>query len=110
MRALPLRPTTGPVKAGDTIVVSGFGKTLHAFFATDGTPAGVVAAETTIVAPPQFVDTPLLQAPLLILVTDDLIKGSSVAAFSRQIDPPILPLTPLPGILPTIPGGGPTPH
>jgi hypothetical protein len=39
MRPLPMRPVTGPVRAGSTVLVSGVAAALHAYDVKDGKPA-----------------------------------------------------------------------
>jgi outer membrane protein assembly factor BamB len=39
MRPLPMRPVTGAIRAGSTVVVTGVGAALHAYDASDGKPA-----------------------------------------------------------------------
>ena len=39
MRPLPMRPVSGPIRAGSTIVVSGVAAALHAYDVSDGKPA-----------------------------------------------------------------------
>ena len=55
-RALPLRPTRGPVAAGATLLVSGLSPTLRAFNMKDGAPAGEVAGGGELAAPPLCVE------------------------------------------------------
>ena len=61
MRPLPMRPVSGPIQSGSTIVVSGVAAALHAYDASDGKPApgepvkpGLppVAAKTATVSKP----------------------------------------------------------
>jgi len=77
-RPLPLRPSSGPIRAGNTLVVSGSDATLYGFQIANGQPAGSVPVGA-LTAPP-FVSSGPPPAPLLITVTDDLGKGASITA------------------------------
>jgi outer membrane protein assembly factor BamB len=92
---LDLRPRWGPLWAGETILVSGLAPTVIGYRVTDGTAiggeklAGDLAAlyvlEGTIV-------------PTFVAVILDIAKGDTVFAFSRVIDPPSTPVSPLPNV------------
>ncbi len=83
-RALPLRPTRGPISLLDTIVASGSGPVMPAYATSDGRLAGELTAGGTVVANPYVVHTSASDPPLLIAVTDDLIKGASITAIAHQ--------------------------
>ena len=98
-RALPMRPKSGPLLVANALLVRGIAPTLRAYLALDGAPAGEVTLSGELVSPPHLVAGTLL--PTLIVVTGDLVKGATVTALIRAIEPPILPLAPLPN--PTMP-------
>ncbi len=83
-RALPLRPTRGPISLLDAIVVSGSGPVMPAYATGDGRLAGELTASGTIVADPYVVYTSASAPPLLIAVTDDVVKGASITAITHQ--------------------------
>jgi outer membrane protein assembly factor BamB len=83
-RALPLRPTRGPISLLNAIVVSGSGPVMPAYATKDGGLAGELKAGGTVVADPYVVHTSASAQPLLIAVTDDLIKGASITAITHQ--------------------------
>jgi hypothetical protein len=96
-RALSTRPTSGPLLAGTTILVSGREATLRAFASKDGAPGTDVKTDGTVAAPPAVVPVPGSPDPFLIYVTTDLARGATVTASTRSIDPPVsATLAPLP--------------
>ncbi len=103
-RALASRPTRGPVRAGDVLLVSGLTPKVYAFAMKDGTPAGDIAAPGELAASP-FVLT-VHGLPQVVLVSRDLARGTRVLAMRRLIDPPMnTPLPVLPGVITvTVPG------
>ncbi len=103
-RALPLRPTSGPLKALDSLLVTGLTPTLRAFAARDGAPAGDMATAGELAAPAHLYDSPRTLGPIVVVVTRDVAKGSLVTAFTRAVDPPVAPIAVLPN-----PEGGTTP-
>lgn len=96
---LPLRPASGPVKAGETIVVTGIAPTLRAYKAKDGKAAGDLAASGEIAAPPHVFDDLSHVLPLLIVLTRDIAKGATVTAFTRSFEPAIATIAPLPNAI-----------
>ncbi|HTK29330.1 MAG TPA: PQQ-binding-like beta-propeller repeat protein [Vicinamibacterales bacterium] len=98
--ALPLRPARGPVLAGGTLIVTGLSSTARAYDTKDGKVAGDVAAGAELAAGPHLVagtgTAALASLPTLIVVTRDIAKGATVTALTRSIDPPIVPMAPLP--------------
>lgn len=104
-RPLRLRPTTGPVRAGDAVIVSGVAPMLSAYFVKDGTPAGEAATDGELAAPPYVLDDPELSA--VIVVTRNIAKGAILSALSRAA-PPTAP-APAPASAPPPAGSPPTP-
>ena len=82
-RILPIRPTRGPLRLMDLIVVSGSVSTLHAFAAKDGTPAGDINAGSATVAGPYVVNLDAPSLPFLAVVTSDL-KATTLMAIGHQ--------------------------
>jgi outer membrane protein assembly factor BamB len=93
-RALPLRPSRGPVRASDALLISGIAATLPAYSMKDGAPAGDIRAEGELAAAPYVFSTGAL--PMAALVTRDIAKGAIVSVLMRSIDPAIVPIAPLP--------------
>jgi outer membrane protein assembly factor BamB len=107
-RALPVRPTRGPVRVVDVVLVSGVAPASPAFAMKDGTPAGEVVGAGELAAAPYPVEIGAL--PAVILVSRDIAKGTVVAAVGRAIDPPTSPVGPLPNLIaPPKPPTAPTP-
>ncbi len=98
-RALPLRPTTGPILAGTTLVVSGLSPAVRGFAPGDGAPVGEFAAPGDLAAPPHVVTAANLPLPLLVLVSSNAAGGSVVTAVTRDVEPKIVPVAPLPGLV-----------
>jgi outer membrane protein assembly factor BamB len=99
IRPLPLRPTTGPVRAGGTIVVSGLVPPLRGYNLKDGTPAGEIQATAEIGAPPHVFENPKSPAPFLLFVVRDIAKGASATLVTRSFEPEIAPVSPLPNVI-----------
>ena len=51
-RALPLRPRSGPLVAGTTVVVGGLAPSVRAYATATGAPAGELSFKTDLAAPP----------------------------------------------------------
>ena len=88
-RVLPMRPFTGPLLSGETIIVAGVASELHAYNAFDGKPTGTPFAlkgaeneEMLLAAPPH-----LAPQDLVILVT----KGGQVRALGSTPPPEAAP-------------------
>jgi outer membrane protein assembly factor BamB len=101
--ALPLRPISGPLKAGDTLIVAGIASSMRGYQATDGKPAGEIAAGGELAAPPHLQGTDAAPVPIVIAVTRDIATGATVSAIGRLIDPELAPIAPLPNLIPVNP-------
>jgi outer membrane protein assembly factor BamB len=101
-RALPMRPTTGPLLAGNTLIVTGLEPAPRAYLAKDGSPGSDLQVSGVVAAPPRIVTVPI-GLPLLIFVTSNIANGVTVTAMTRSMDPPVIPvLAPLPNLV-TVP-------
>ena len=97
-RALPGRPTRGPVRAADLLLVTGLAPRLNAYAMKDGAPAGEIATPGEMAAAPFITDVHGL--PQVVLVARDVAKGTRVLAFRRLVDPPMnTPMPMLPGAI-----------
>jgi outer membrane protein assembly factor BamB len=94
-RVLPMRPFTGPILSGQTLIMAGVASELHAYSAVDGKPVkpvsdfivkGAENEEMLLAAPPY-----LTSKDLLVLVT----KGGQVRGVGSK------PATPAPAGAPT---------
>jgi outer membrane protein assembly factor BamB len=101
--ALPLRPNSGPLQAGDTLIVAGLAPSMRGYQATDGKAAGEIAAGGELAAPPHLHGTDAAPVPIVIAVTRDIAKGATVSAIARVIDPEPAPIGPLPNLIPVSP-------
>lgn len=89
-RALSSRPTAGPVEASDVLLVTGLATAVPAYRTADGTPAGDLATGEEIAAPPYVTTFPGVYGPVIVLVTRDMVKGATVLAQARAIEPRLL--------------------
>jgi outer membrane protein assembly factor BamB len=97
--ALPLRPASGPLKAGDTLVITGVSPPLRAYKVADGKTAGELSTAGELAAPPRLFTGPSQSFPILVAVSSDIAKGSTVVALTRSVEPAIVPITPLPNLI-----------
>jgi outer membrane protein assembly factor BamB len=105
-RVLAVRPTAGPIQALNVILVTGLSKTLPAFTATEkGLAAGDLGVGDELAAPPYVVDVPGVVGPVVIVVTNDILKGATATAVARSIDPLATPVAPLPDAMMVTPTG-----
>lgn len=91
-RSLAARPTRGPVKAGDVLLISGLAPRVSGFAMKDGAPNGNLQSPGELAAGPFVTDAHGL--PQVVLVARDINKGTRILAVRRTIDPPMN--TPLP--------------
>ena len=68
----------------------------------DGAAAGELAidAASEIAAPLHAFTSTAALGPMVIVVTRSIAEGATIMAVSQTIDPPIVPLAPLPGLIP----------
>ena len=100
-RALTFRPAWGPIKTAETILLSGFGGPVRAFYLDDGTPAGELAVEggAEVAAQPYAFDLPRTLGPIVVTVTRSPASGATITASNRAVDPPLVKTVPtMPGI------------
>jgi outer membrane protein assembly factor BamB len=96
-RALSLRPDTGPQLAGAVVLAAGTDPAIPAYRADDGTPAGGVQLTGQLAGPPHVTSWGFTLGPSLILATRALAQPSQLIALARAVDPPLVPLSALPG-------------
>jgi outer membrane protein assembly factor BamB len=101
-KPLPFRPAWPPLAAADAVVVAGISGAVQAFFMKDGMLAGElpVDAASEIAAPPHAFRSTAALGPIVIVVTRSIAGGAIIMAVSHTIDPPMVPLAPLPGLIP----------
>ncbi|MCU1384593.1 MAG: hypothetical protein JWL71_3290 [Acidobacteria bacterium] len=105
MRPLPMRPASGPIIVGATIVVAGQAPPLRAFNMKDGIQAGVltgagIAANAEAAAPAHVVEHPLRRVPMLLMLFKDIAKGASGTLIAHSLEPPLIDkLAPLPNLV-----------
>ena len=98
-RVLPLRPTRGPVVAGDLLLVSGISPNVQVYLMKDGTAAGELAGGGELAAAPHVVTG--ASRPMVALVTRDIAQGTIVRTLIRSVEPTVSAVAPLPN--PVIP-------
>ncbi len=102
---LPFRPIAGPLKWSETLVVAGTEPLLQAFTSRDGKSLGRYGVATELSALPYlFVDASQV-FPVLVTISSDIVGRATVTGATRDVEPNVTPLTPLPNALqvPTIP-------
>ena len=95
-RPLPLRPTSGPLRAGAALLVSGFASKLPAYKLEDGTPAGDMALSGELAAPPHILTAPTGFESVVIVTTRDIVNGATITALAHSNEPPLVPVEVLP--------------
>ena len=103
-RPLPLRPIAGPLHATDLLLVAGLSPTVRAYRARDGVAAGDLPTGGEAAAQPHVVNVATLPTPLVVVVAQDVTKGTMVWVATRAIEPPIAPIGPLPNPTPVTSG------
>lgn len=93
---LPLRPTAGPIKAGDALLVTGLTESARAYRMRDGRTAGEIALAGELAGRPYVIERPA--GPLIVLATRDIASGETVTAVAHSVEPEILPIAPLPNV------------
>jgi outer membrane protein assembly factor BamB len=99
MRPLPLRPTSGPVRVGSSIVVTSFAPSLKGFNAADGAPASDITASSEVAAPLYVVPDETQLVPGLLYVTRDIAKGATATLVTRSFEPVVTNIGPLPNLI-----------
>jgi outer membrane protein assembly factor BamB len=107
-RPLPLRPTSGPSRASEALLVSGFAAKVPAYKVDDGTAAGDVPVVGELAAPLYILAGDEVAATMIILTTRDIVKGATVTAFGRSVEPLIVPVEVLPNPVTFTPVAKPT--
>jgi outer membrane protein assembly factor BamB len=99
MKALPLRPTAGPRLSGPLVIVAGQSSTIRTYAVKDGTAGPEIPLSEDVVAPLLITAPPGGGPPQLVLVTRHIVRGDTAALAVRSLDPPVVPLAPLPNAI-----------
>ena len=91
--ALSGRPTRGPTRAGDLLLVSGLSPKVSAFAIKDGAPAGDVTSPGELAAAPYV--SVVKGLPQVVLVSRDVAAGTRLLAFRRNVEPVLSTQPPL---------------
>ncbi len=86
-RGLTFRPSGGPIRVRDLLVVSGVSTSMYAFQAKNGKPAGEYTAPADLDAPPHFIDESQ-DAPVIFVI---LTRDGRLEALQRSPDIPPIP-------------------
>lgn len=84
-RPLPLRPTVGPSRTQDLLIVTGVTPSVRMFQMKDGTAAGEVAVDGDLASPPYVL--PKTEPPTFVAVARNIAKGEMLTIVSR-VSPP----------------------
>lgn len=104
-RPLPIRPTRGPLLAGDALLVSGVGPKAYAYGLLKGEPrSDVTVSGTALAAAPHVLTMPVVPFPTLILPSADIATGATIDAFSASMEPPSSANAGLADVLSKMPG------
>jgi outer membrane protein assembly factor BamB len=95
MRPLPIRPTSGALLAGATIVVSGQSAIVRTFDVHDGNPTADINANDEVAAPPRVFAQPITGLPMLLIPTRNIARGAAATLIARSIEPAMVPAAPL---------------
>jgi outer membrane protein assembly factor BamB len=102
-QSLRARPTSGPTKAGNLLLVAGVAPQIRSFDLKTGKPGATYHASTELAAPPHVVTGLPIVGPLLVIVTGN----GQVVALQRSLGPPQFslrfppsPILPIPELLP----------
>ncbi len=98
MRPLGMRPASGPIEAAGVLTVSGGSPALNAFDVSDGQPDGTFTAPGDLTAPPHVFTSATSPLPLLFVATGNAAGGTTITLYTRAIEPPIVPVAPLPNL------------
>jgi hypothetical protein len=88
---------------GSTLVVTGIEPVLHAYAAWDGKPAGDSPTLGEVVAAPYVATGTSDGLPKLLVLTRHISAGTIAELKTRDIEPRIVPLTPLANPIPLAP-------
>jgi len=84
-RPLPLRPTVGPARTQDLLIVSGVTPSVRLYQMRDGAPAGEVATDGDLASAPYVI--PKVDPPTFVVVARNVAKGEMLTLISR-VSPP----------------------
>lgn len=94
-KPLTARPLGTPVLVGGVIVPPCLAPDLQGFASSDGATQGRYAAERELAAAPLLAARPYTLGGEILLI---LLGDGSVSALQRRVEPPVAPLTALPGV------------
>jgi hypothetical protein len=64
-----------------------------------GTTSTSLATDAEIAAPPHVVYEPTTHMPMLLMLTKDIARGAGVTLVTREFEPPVTPVGPLPNLI-----------
>ncbi|MEO8256614.1 MAG: PQQ-binding-like beta-propeller repeat protein [Acidobacteriota bacterium] len=100
-KGLTFRPAWSPIVGADTVLVTSIQGPLFAFYRKDGAAAGQMeTGADQIGAPPYAFPSDDALGPIIVVVTSNRKAGATITASSRRIEPQLVPLGTLPGLVP----------
>jgi outer membrane protein assembly factor BamB len=84
-RPLPLRPTVGPSRTEDLLIVTGVTPSVRLYQMKDGTPGGEISIDGDLASAPYVL--PKLDPPTFVAVARNISKGEMLTVVSR-VSPP----------------------
>lgn len=100
-RPLPLRPTVGPSRSGDLLIVTGVTPSVRMYQMKDGAAAGEVSVDGDLASAPYVLQK--AEPPTFVVVARNIAKGEMLTVVSRVSPPapteaPVTPPPPAAGI------------
>jgi hypothetical protein len=99
MKPLPVRPSSGPVRAGMSLIVTGLAPAMRVFNLADGAAGGEIPVTPEAAAPPYVFEDPVLSFPMVVYFTRDLATGVTVTLVTHAFEPPTASVSPLPNLI-----------
>jgi outer membrane protein assembly factor BamB len=93
-RNLPSRPSGGPLRVGNVVLVPFSTNDIGAYLATSGAPAFTITAVGELGGTPFLRDNTRVTAPRLVAMS----REGALQAFAARFEPPPAPLAELPGV------------
>jgi hypothetical protein len=70
-----------------------------------GAKPSPISGDMEIAAPPHLLEDPVTHLPMVLVLTRDIARGAGATLVTREFDPPLAPLSPLPNMVMIAPQG-----